>query len=129
VQTPPSDGSANEKGQADDADGASASKPARARTSRARSAVKTRAADSSPVHAEVNGNGGGKLTSRAMTTEPRLRPPRHSSTGAILQSREMSWMRSRTARPRFSRAQASPGAAASQLRQRLSTRFWRAARR
>jgi transcription termination factor Rho len=60
VQTPPSDGSANEKGQADDADGASASKPARARTSRARSAVKTRAADSSPVHAEVNGNGGGQ---------------------------------------------------------------------
>ena len=61
VQTPPSDGSANEKGQADDADGASASKPARARTSRARSAVKTRAADSSPVHAEVNGNGGGQV--------------------------------------------------------------------
>jgi transcription termination factor Rho len=60
VQTPPSDGSANEKGQADDADGASASKPARARTSRARSAVKTRAADSSPVHAEVNANGGGQ---------------------------------------------------------------------
>ena len=60
VQTPPSDGSANEKGQADDADGASTSKPARARTSRARSAVKTRAADSSPVHAEVNGNGGGQ---------------------------------------------------------------------
>ena len=59
-QTPPSDGSANETGQADDADGASASKPARARTSRARSAVKTRAADSSPVHAEVNGNGGGQ---------------------------------------------------------------------
>jgi len=42
------------------ADGASTSKPARGRTSRARSTVKARPADSSPAHADVNGSGGGQ---------------------------------------------------------------------
>ena len=59
LQSPLSNGAAADKGQAADAEDVSASKPARARTSRART-VKTRSADSTPDHAEVNGSGGGQ---------------------------------------------------------------------
>ncbi|MGD0285340.1 MAG: transcription termination factor Rho [Acidimicrobiales bacterium] len=60
VQSSPSNGGATVTSQAPEADGASTSKPARGRTSRARSTVKARPADSSPAHAEVNGSGGGQ---------------------------------------------------------------------
>ncbi len=60
LQSPLSNGDAADTSEAAGTDGASASKPARGRTSRARSTVKTRSADSSPAHAEVNGNGGGQ---------------------------------------------------------------------
>jgi hypothetical protein len=58
-QSPPSNGGAADSRQAAAADGASASKSARGRTSRARSTVKAGSADSLPAHAEVNANGGG----------------------------------------------------------------------
>src|ERR1035441_8230980 len=60
LQSPPSNGGATDTSQPDGADGASTSKPARGRTSRARSTVKARPADSSPAHADVNGSGGGQ---------------------------------------------------------------------
>ena len=60
LQSPPSNGGVTDTSQPDGADGASTSKPARGRTSRARSTVKARPADSSPAHAEVNGSGGGQ---------------------------------------------------------------------
>jgi transcription termination factor Rho len=60
VQSSPSNGGATVTSRAAEADGASTSKPARGRTSRARSTVKARPADSSPAHAEVNGSGGGQ---------------------------------------------------------------------
>jgi len=59
LQSPLSNGAAADKGQAADVEDVSASKPARGRTSRART-VKTRSADSTPDHAEVNGSGGGQ---------------------------------------------------------------------
>ena len=58
LQSPLSNGGATDTSQAAEADGASTSKPARGRTSRARSTVKTRPTESSPAHAEVNGSGG-----------------------------------------------------------------------
>jgi len=58
-QSPPSNGGAADSRQATGADGVSASKSARGRTSRARSTVKAGSADSLSAHAEVNGSGGG----------------------------------------------------------------------
>ncbi|MFZ2057100.1 MAG: transcription termination factor Rho [Acidimicrobiales bacterium] len=57
--SPPSNGGAADSRQATGADGASAPKSARGRTSRARSTVKAASADSLPAHAEVNDSGGG----------------------------------------------------------------------
>jgi transcription termination factor Rho len=58
LQSPLSNGAAD-KAPVADAEDASASKPARGRTSRART-VKPRSSDVTPDHAEVNGSGGGQ---------------------------------------------------------------------
>ncbi len=60
LQSPLSNGGATDTGEAAGTDGASSAKPARGRTSRARSTVKTRSRESSPARAEVNGNAGGQ---------------------------------------------------------------------
>ena len=60
LPTPPSNGGATDISPEDTADGASAPKPARGRTAKARATVKTRAADTAAAHAEGNGSGGGQ---------------------------------------------------------------------
>ncbi len=60
LQSPISNGDAADTGPAAGTGGASDPKPARGRTSRARSAVKTRSADSLSAHGEVNGSRGGQ---------------------------------------------------------------------
>ena len=71
-QTPPAEVTVGDAGPATAAAGASASKPARGRTSRARTTVKADSADSAPTNVDVKGTSAGSAHRRAEVRDDSL---------------------------------------------------------